>query len=305
VNSSINTFPFFSKLPGQRFMRPVSSFPNGNNRWALGMAGRSSRSEPQWRSKWLLEPASVPQERSKWQLECARSRNGVRNHRGIRNGCPNPPRSCEGAPSGCSNLHGSRSGIQKSRSKFLFGKAASVRFFFEPLCSPQLCLVHGYARVRANVYIFSFNSTRRRPSHHECWGADWKNMQTRKTCKQGPPTYSKTGAHARKICEQRRLHKQGRHTNSDAPAYDNVGKSDTSSCHNAGHKPEKRANHETFWFNKDGAQATKTCEQGPQPVARQGRKPETHANSDAHKQGRHTNSDAPRLAHRERNIDTL
>ena len=140
---------------------------------ALEMDARA-RSEPQGRSK-LLEPArsrsgarnrcsSPPRCRRGARNGCSslpRSRSGVRNgcsspprsHKGARNGWSSPPRSCKGAPTGCSSQPRSRSGVHKLRSKLLFGKAASVRLFSESLCSAQLCFVHGYARVRASIYL--------------------------------------------------------------------------------------------------------------------------------------------------------
>jgi hypothetical protein len=54
-------------VDGSRFTTlTVQGSPLGTA-WALEMAARA-RSEPHWRSKWLLEPASVPPGRSKWSL---------------------------------------------------------------------------------------------------------------------------------------------------------------------------------------------------------------------------------------------
>ena len=79
-----------------------------------------------------------------------------------RNGCSSPPRSRRGARNGssssplgrrrsrnsCSSLRRSRSGVQKLRSKLLFGKAVSVRLFSESLCLATICFAHGYAPAR-------------------------------------------------------------------------------------------------------------------------------------------------------------
>ena len=133
----------WSALPGKHRFLPHCS------RWALEMAARA-RSEPQWRSKWLLESASKPQGRSKWLLEPARS------HRGARNGRSRLPRSRSRSRSSCSSLPRSRSGVQKLRSELLFGETVSVRLFSESLCSAPLCFVHGYARVHISLHIYIY-----------------------------------------------------------------------------------------------------------------------------------------------------
>jgi len=51
-----------------------ASVPQGRSKWLLEPA-----SEPQWRSKWLLEPASEPQGRSKWLVEPASELQGRSN----------------------------------------------------------------------------------------------------------------------------------------------------------------------------------------------------------------------------------
>ena len=136
------------------------------SRWALEMAARA-RSEPQGRSKWLLEPA--------------RSRSGARN------GCSSPPRSHRGARNGCSSPPGAAAALEMAARARLgaaralqlparasLGAAGAFTNYVRNDCSEKLPLfgcslnhfallnfascmdMHGFALVYIYLYIYIY-----------------------------------------------------------------------------------------------------------------------------------------------------
>jgi hypothetical protein len=109
-----------------------------------------------------------------------------------------------------------------------------------PSSNTYMDIIYIYIYIYILCFLLIFCSTahsdaptqHKKIAKHEATSYNKAGAHATKTYKQGPPICNKAGAQARNTCEQRRLptarlgHRQGKHTNSDAPTWDNAGRTD-------------------------------------------------------------------------------